>query len=109
MKADHAAEYKQLPLPPKDQRDAIIALRRPSDGEWFGCTSRTLVFGAKAAVLHCNVFPRLITALVNHLLGIPLICCFGDFAALPPEIMENKAIQVFTAFFPPTGNSAETG
>ena len=98
IKADHEAAYKQLPLRPDDQARAIIALRCPVTGKWFGFVSRTLVFGATAAVLHYNVFSRLITALANRLLGIPLICFFDDFAALVPRLLSNKALAVFSRF-----------
>ena len=58
FKADHEAAYKQLPLGPKGQATAIIALRRPTSGKWFGFRSRTLMFGSVAAVLHYNIFTR---------------------------------------------------
>ena len=98
IKADHEAAYKQLPLRPEDQFRAVIALRCPVTGKWFGFVSRTLMFGATAAVLHYNVFSRLITALVNRVLGIPLICFFDDFAALVPRLLSNKAMAVFSRF-----------
>ena len=72
LNADHEAAYKQL-TKRADQARAIIAPCRPKSGKWFGFTSRALVFGATAAALHCNVFARLVTALVNRLFGIPLI------------------------------------
>ena len=50
-----------------------MALKRPVTDKWFGFVSRALVFGAKAAVLHYNVFSLLTNALVNRLLGIPPI------------------------------------
>ena len=99
MKADHEAAYKQLPLAPKDQPNAIIALFCPDDGKRYGFTARTPVFGDTAAVLHYNVFFRLIAALVNQLLGIPLICFIDDCAALVPKILENKALQAPTSFW----------
>ena len=56
------------------------------------------MFGASAAVLHYNVFPRLVTALINRLFGIPLLCFFDDFAALVPQILRTKALQAFATF-----------
>ena len=108
-KAVHEASYKQLPLRPKDQAGAIIALRRPVAGKWFGFASRTLAFGATAAVLHYNVFSRLVTALVNRLSGIPLICFFDDFAALIPRLLSNKAMAVFSRFCETAGITHKPG
>ena len=56
------------------------------------------MFGASDAVLHYNVFPMLVTALVNRMFCIPLICFFDDFAALAPHLLGTKALQVFTTF-----------
>ena len=50
FKADQEAEYKQLPLRLDGQQFAIIPLRRPESGSWFGFRPRTLLFGAIAAV-----------------------------------------------------------
>ena len=98
MKAGHEAAYKHRPLSPKDHRNAIIALRHPSNGKWFGSPSRTLDCGGAAAVLHYNVFSRMATALANQLFGIPPICFFDGFAALSPRILANKALRAFTSF-----------
>ena len=54
FKADREAAYKQLPLRTAGQASAIIALRRPASGVWFGFVSRTLMFGSVAAVVHYN-------------------------------------------------------
>ena len=96
LKADHEAAYEQLPLRPQDQSRAIIALKHPVTGKWFGFGSHTLVFGATAAVLHYNVFSRLINALANRLLGIPSIFFFDDFSALAPRLLANKAMGFFS-------------
>ena len=98
LKADHVAAYKQLPLVPAGQAEAIIALRRPKSGKWYGFVSRALMFGDTAAVLHYSVFSRLVTALVNRLFGIPLICFFDDFAALIHRLLGSNALQVSTSF-----------
>ena len=98
FKADREAAYKQFPLAPADQPRAIIALRRPKSHKWFGFTSRTLMFGASGAVLHYNVFSRMVTALANRLFGIPLICFFDVFSAFIPRLLVNKALQFFTTF-----------
>lgn len=98
FKADHEAAYKQLPLAPADQNTAIIALRDPKTGKWHGFRSRTLMFGSVAAVLHYNIFSRLVTAVFTRLFGIPLICFFDDFAALLPAQLAGKGLAVFTRF-----------
>ena len=107
LKADHEVAYKQLPLAPADQDRAIIAIRHPTSGKWYGFASRTLMFGATAAVLHYNVFSRLVTALVNRLFGITLICFFGDFASSAPRMLGGKALHAYL-LLRPHRNSAET-
>ena len=74
FKADHEAAYKQLPLDYNHTKLAVIALRSPVDGQWYGFLSRTLMFGAVSAVLHYNVLPRLLSELVSQLLSIPVLC-----------------------------------
>ena len=69
FKADHESDYNQLPLGPADQSYDIISLRNPATGKWHGFRARTLMFGSVAAVLHYNVFSRLITAIFNRLLA----------------------------------------
>ena len=96
FKADREAAHKQLPLDPADQLYAIIALRNPTTGHRYGFSSRTLMFGSIAAVVHYNVFSRLITAIFNRMLGSPLVCFFGDFASLIPRLLATKGLAVFT-------------
>ena len=98
MKADHEAAYKQLPLDHYQAKLAVIALRSPVDGKWYGFISRTLMFGAIAAVLHYNVFSRLLSELVSKLLGIPLLCFFDDFGSIIPASISKQALHTLTAF-----------
>ena len=98
LKADHEAAYKQLPLDHYHSKLAVVALRSPLDGKWYGFISRTLMFGAIAAVLHYNVFSRLLSELVSKLLGIPLLCFFDDFGSVVPAIIAKEALATFTAF-----------
>ena len=98
FKADHKAAYKQLPIDPADQETAIIALRHPSNSRWYGFVTRTLIFGSVAAVLHYNVFSRIIVALVNRYLGIPLLGYFDDFAAIIRKTLGREALAAFTSF-----------
>ena len=98
FKADHEAAYKQLPIRLSDQRTAIIALRHPTSGNWFGFKSRTLMFGSVAAVLHYNCFARSISTIATILLGIPLVSYVDDFAALLPAELAQGALEIFTRF-----------
>ena len=96
FKADHEAAYKQLPLEWSQSKLAVVALRRPSDGRWFGFFSRTLLFGAIAAVIHYNVFSRIISELMCRLFGIPMISYFDDFAALLPSSLAASGLDTFS-------------
>ena len=77
-KADREAAYKQLPIDPDDQRNAIVALRRPTARKWRGSAAPTLIFGSVAAVLRYNVMSRIPASLTNRCLGMPLVAYFGD-------------------------------
>ena len=109
FKADHEAAYKQLPIDPADQRNAIIALRHPRSKKWFGFITRALIFGAVAAVLHYNAFSRAWTALVNRTLGIPLVCFFDDFATMIQLCLGNRALAVFSHFCEKLGFRTKPG
>ena len=98
IKADHEAAYKQLPMCMGHQKLAVIALRSPADDRWYGFFSRTMVFGAVAAVLHYNVFSRILSEITTKLFGIPLLCFFDDFGALIPADLAERALGTFTAF-----------
>ena len=98
IKEDREAAYKQLPIGPDDQSLTIIALRCPKDNERYGFVTRTRVFGAVASVLHYDVFPRSVSALVCRVFGIPTVCFFDDFAALAKLGLVGKALDVFSRF-----------
>ena len=57
MKADREAAYSQLPLDRYHAKLAVVALRLPVGGRWYGSVSRTLTAGAIAAALRYNLFP----------------------------------------------------
>ena len=78
-KVDHRAAYKFLPLRPSDSTLAVIALWNPDDENWYGCQSRTQLFGSTASVLHYNCFPRLLTTFLTRLLMLPILGYFDDF------------------------------
>lgn len=48
---------------------AVISLRRPADGRWYGFSSRTTMQGAISAFLRYNLLYGLLTELVNNLPG----------------------------------------
>ena len=96
MKADHEAAYKQLPLDWDQAKLAVVALRSPEDGRWYGFFSRTLLFGAVAAVIHYNVFSRIISELVCRIFGIPMVSYFDDFGAMLPKQLAQQGLQTFT-------------
>lgn len=52
-----------------------------------------------AAVLHYNVFSRLVTAISNRMFGIPLVRFFDDFVALVSLLLASKALGAFSRFF----------
>ena len=98
FKADREAAYKQLPLEFSHSKLAVIALRSPQDKRRYGFFSRTMVFGAIAAVLHYNAFSRLVTELASKILGIPVVCFFDDFGALIRVPLGRKALEIFSKF-----------
>ena len=109
FKADHESAYKQLPIRPADMKTAIIALRNPATGKWFGFVTRTLVFGSIAAVLHYNVFSRILAELTIRCLGIPLVIYFDDFAAIIRAQLGEKALAIFTRFCSVLGITLKPG
>ena len=109
IEADHEAAYKQLPIEPADQTCAIIALRHPTSGKWYGFATRALIFGAVAAVLHYNVGSWAITALVNLIFGLPMVCYLDDFAALAQLCLGGKALAVFSRFWALLGIQLKPG
>ena len=98
FKADCKVAYKQLPIDPADQATAIAALRHPSEGKWYGLVTKTLIFGSVADVLRNNLLSRILTALVNRYLGIPLVRYSDDFAAISPAVLGGSAMRTFSRF-----------
>ena len=100
FKADREAAYKLLPIYPADQRFAIAALRRPNSHLWYGFATRTLLLGTVYAVLHYNVLPRILAALTNRCLGVPLVEYFDDFASLIRRVLGGRDLSTFMRFAP---------
>ena len=109
FKADHESAYKQLPIRPSDMKASIIALRHPSSGKWFGFVTRTLIFGSIAAVLHYNVFSRILAELTIRCLGLPLVIYFDDFAAIIRAQLGPDALRIFTRFCSALGITLKLG
>ena len=98
VKADRKAAYKQLPIDAADHALTVIALRFPKDNKRYGFVTRTLAFGAAAAVFRYNVFSRSASALANRVFGIPTVLFFDDFAALVRLGLVGKALGVSSRF-----------
>ena len=108
FKADHEAAYKQLPLAPEFSKLAAVALRSPVDHLWYGFVSRTMVFGAVAAAIRYNVFPRLIAELFTKLFGIPMLVAFDDFGDIIHAEISEAAIRTFALFCSKLGIQLKT-
>ena len=109
VKADHEAEYKQLPIAPSDQCTAVVALRHPKSPMWFGFVTRTLVFGSVAADIRYNILSGIWSAIFARPMLIPLLSYFDDFAALLRAGLAGKAMCDFTRFCDIIGAQLKTG
>ena len=109
FKADHESAYKQLPIRPAEMKTAIVALRRPSNGKWFGFVTRTLLFGSVEAVLHYNVFSRILAELTIRCHGLPLVIYFDDFAAIIRAQLGPDALRISTRFCSVLGITLKPG
>ena len=98
FKADRQAVYKNLPLSPDQSDRCVVALRCPSDGRWYGFLSRTLLFGAAAAVLRYNCFSLQVFVLADRISGLPIVNYFDDFGCLITDFPYRPAVRVFTSF-----------
>ena len=70
-KADHESAYKQLPLQGDHSCLAEATIRNPDDGLRYGFRSRTILFGAAAAVLRYNAFSRIVAEIFARLSAFP--------------------------------------
>ena len=95
-KADHGAAYKQIPLDEGNSNLAVVDLRSPTNGRWYGFVIITLLFGAVAAVIHYNVFSRIISELMCRTFGTPMIGYFEDFGSMLPAGIPKKGVRTFT-------------
>ena len=98
FKADHASAYKNLPLNPDHGNLCVVTLQDPSGGEWYGFPPKTLLFGAAVAVLHYNLFSRIVAILANRIFGLPVINYVGDFGCLLPASLGEAGLRTFSSF-----------
>ena len=70
-KVDLKSAYKQPAIHPSEQKRSVISVKHPETGKVFGFVSRTLPFGASAAVLAFNRVARLIWRILIEEVG----CC----------------------------------
>ena len=84
IKTDHEAAYKQPPLGRGHSKYAMVTLRHPRAGIRHAFLPHSLLFGAEAAVTHCDCFSRTIGILINRIFGIPILAYFDDFGPLAP-------------------------
>ena len=57
-----------------------------------------MMFGTIAAVLRYNLCPHMLSELACKILGLPIVCYFGDFGALTPASLGAHALDVFARF-----------
>ena len=78
---DLKSAYKQLAIRPGEQKRSVISVKHPKTGEVFGFVSRTLPFGASAAVLAFNRVARLVWRILVEA-GILCTNYFDDYPVL---------------------------
>ena len=98
FKADHRAAYKSLPVCPNQTKLAVVVLKNPHDGLWYAFTSKTLLFGSIASVLHYNILSRAIAELMSLIFGIPVVCFFDDFGAVILKHIAKEGLWCFEQF-----------
>ena len=107
-KADHEEAYKQLPLAHSRKCIALVSTRKPVAFERMAFHPNALLFGDLASVLNYNCFPRLLSALFDLIIGIPLIGYFGHFGARIPYGLSNDSLGAFAEFFTTLGIRLKT-
>ena len=108
FKADHEADYKQLPMGASHSSLAVIPLMSPRGNPRYGFIIRAMMFGAVAALLRYNVFPRLISELSTQIFGVPLLVFFDDFGPIAPAEIADSALGTFALFLPKLGIKLKT-
>ena len=57
-----------------------------------------MMFGSIAAVIHYNIFSRIVAELACIFMGLPIVVYFDDFGALIPASLGPEALKAFTSF-----------
>ena len=96
LKGDDTSAYKNLPLAPRDADVSAITLWDLGLSCWRAFLPRTLMFGATASVLRYNTFSRILAALINCILGIPLIAFYDDLGSPIPYALGEDALRAVT-------------
>ena len=100
FKTDHESAYIWIPIRPDRAKFAVVALRNPHGGMWYGFSPKSLMFGSTASVLHYTCLIRIIASLANRLLGLPMVGYIDDFGPICPSKIIKEALFVFTHLWP---------
>ena len=78
----------------------MVAPRCPSGSKLYGPPPppRTLLFGAAASALRYNCFSRIMAALANRFLGLPVLNYFDDFGCPLPGSLCKGGLRIFSTF-----------
>ena len=93
-KADHKADYKNLPLNLDQSQFCIVALRSPGDAKWYGFAPRTLLFASSAAAHRYNCFSRVLAVIINRLFGLHIVNYFGDLGSTVPTSLSDDGLRL---------------
>ena len=74
-----------------------VALRNPADNRRFGLLPRALLYGAVAAVLHYNIFSRILAVINDIFPGFPAANYFDDYGFPLPESLVRMGCRIFRA------------
>ena len=95
---DLKSAYKQVPLCPMDQANAVLAVWDPHQGRVRYFISKVLPFGATGAVMGFNRIARALRDLIRKLLFLPVVNYFDDFPHVDAECMAAKSQVVMEEF-----------
>ena len=76
----------------------VIVRKSPTDGKYYACGNRALLFGSTANVIRYNIFARIITSVANKIFGIPIVSFFDDFGCLVMPELLGGALAAFRKF-----------
>ena len=82
----------------RDELAAVVTLKDPVGGEWYGFIPHTQLFGSTAAALRYNCLSRVIASLACRISEIPRIGYYDDFRIVLPEGLITDALDIPTSF-----------